>query len=844
MTQQLVLEPLGIVTEPNKLGQIPAGALAVMTDAVERSPGVIENLPAWATRATIPSDAGTTGAFVIATPGPYMLVIFNVTAGWKYCWFNQTTGAQLFGGAASLQFQHGTIGFAQSISLATQPEFSYAIVGQQIFLNTYSNVLVWDTYTPTSSANAAPRAAGMPAPALEGLQSNGSGTAFASDTYAHYVLVAKRTVNDKVILSAPSPALSYYSGSATSVLLFFNPKVETGVSPYIAGDTIEVYRTLSKPAGAGSFATYQRGEEAGSEYRKATSYVLTDADLVYGTYTVEIVDNTPDTSLGEALYTNQAVAGAAAAASVPPAFELITSHKGYLFGLGVTRPPSITIRPTGYWGLADAAMSDEQIANSAGRVLLTGCTYSNGGTTCTVSPTSQLAWIQPGMAVAATGLNAYIQTVGGSSFTFSSPATADGSSVDVFAVDHFAVSVDGGSVQDKFILDWYSLNGGISGYILNLQLEGLSLKLPPYSWGGGDFSTQPTDGVLLSARHSMDSRAPMTIAVSRGDNWDPRLPGPLDTPRSVPYEVKPSDIAWSEGGAPESWPRIQRDTFARGTPCAVASTRDAIIAYYTDALWRYSGTGGTPGKGYDWRADPIATNITVAGSLAICTLGDIVYSHTSDGLTAIEGATNARLITQGRVHDQLACPPWSDGPYNVNTATFMVADEEHNEILLREPSAANGRIWIYNTNTDRLSQTISHEYPFHGDYSRFLRAPLIVGRDGASTWTVKAQTGAYGNFSITYQPVYADNPFAQRQWQTLSVSADTASATITPTFNSTAGNSRAIDATGRVSFDVPRNAPAIGNTMQVKIDVTTSARTKLYGFAIDFVDMTDRRRNR
>src|SRR5262249_38696158 len=58
--QQLVVEPLGIVTQPNKLGQIPAGGMREATNVAIRSPGVIENMRGWATKFTIPlTDANT-----------------------------------------------------------------------------------------------------------------------------------------------------------------------------------------------------------------------------------------------------------------------------------------------------------------------------------------------------------------------------------------------------------------------------------------------------------------------------------------------------------------------------------------------------------------------------------------------------------------------------------------------------------------------------------------------------------------------------------------------------------------------------------------------------------------
>ena len=107
-------------------------------------------------------------------------------------------------------------------------------------------------------------------------------------------------------------------------------------------------------------------------------------------------------------------------------------------------------------------------------------------------------------------------------------------------------------------------------------------------------------------------------------------------------------------------------------------------------------------------------------------------------------------------------------------------------------------------------------------------------------------TTSIPDFNLVYAKVYADNPFAQRHWQTLNVSAESAgTVTIRPTFNGVAGSDRTLDADGRCAFEVPRNAPAIGNTMQVGLTVFGGGeRVRLHGFSLDYRDHTERRRNR
>lgn len=842
--QQLVLEPLGLVTEPNKLGQIPAGALSVMTDCVERSPGVIENIQAWQTKITVAgADATTTAMFGIPMDGTRVVVLYDVSGGWQYRWYDMATGAALYA-AQNLIFVSGVITFPQSINVAEQPGFSVVRHGSQTFINAYSNVLVWDDPTGATLASSLVRQAGLQRLALTQANTNaGTGITLPTGAYATYTVINTRQVNGRKVVSPPSAAVQCVNinGLPASV----NVAIRVRAGDMRVGDIIEVYRTPSKPSGVtGGFLIYQAGEEAGAEYQRVTSYTIDAADLAGSVIT--ILDDCPDTSLGEALYTNQAVFSSGAAAEPPPAVELLTSYKGYLFGFAVTRAPSLTLRPTGPWGGFDTAQPLQTVQSGFGRVFgLTGASYSSGSNTINVTPTPQLQYLAIGMSALGTSFNGVITAIGGSSFTISTLTTGSSGSDTFTAIDGFEWNSGAGSI---FSPNWRSMMSVQTdgGYV---ALRGQSLKLSPYTSstlviGASGATAQPTGGFDIYHRFLQDSRPQLGVRSSKSDKWDPQIASTNSgTYTFVSEEKLPRVFVNSEQDEPEAWPFVNEDSFSRGTVNAVASTSDAIIAFYTDAIWRLSGTGGSAAKGFDWRGDPLASGITVIGSQAVAVLLDKPYAMTSEGLIQI-AATQINKITQGRVHDQLATPPWSNQAFTLSTASFVVEDEEHSEILLREPSAAGGKMWIYNVTTDRLSQTTSHEQPMTAFYSRSLRSPVVIGRDGASTWTLKAQTGAYGNFNLTYAKIYADNPFAQRHWQTLNVSAETAGATITPTFNGVSGSARTLDSDGRAGFEVPRNAPAIGNTMQVGLSVVTSVRTKLNGFAIDYRDHTERRKTR
>lgn len=856
--QQLVLEPLGIVTEPNKLGQIPAGALSIMSECVERSPGVIENIQAWQTKVTVSgTDVQTTAMFAVPMDGNKVVVIYNVNGPkWVYRWYDLSTDSALYA-QQDLSFSAASLTFPQSIDVTEQPGFAFVRHGVQTFVNLYSGVFVFDDPTGATLASSLIRPAGLQRLRLTSIAVTilVAGNPMPANSYANYVAINTRVINGRKVVSPPSaaiPGITTTPGAAMVVTF----KLRSGEQA--AGDIIELYRTKTKPSGLGSgFLPYQAGEEAGAEYQRVTSYTITSANIA--AVDLQIFDTTPDASLGEALYTNQALFGAGAAAEAPPAVELLTSYKGHLFGFSTTRAPSISLRPTGSWGGWDAGTPVATVSTGLGTAFsgssMSGASFSSGSTTINVTPTSQLQFISVGMAVLSAGalFNAFVTSVGASSFTIDTPTVGASGGTTWSATDYFGWGAPG-STDTAIARSWTTLVNQMlftNNNVMGLRAQSLKLaSTTPSSFvvGSGGFTSQPTDRFDVYNRYLENSRPQLGVQSSKGLYFDPQINNSMDRINLtfVSEEKLPRAFVWSEQDEPESWPFVNEDSFSRGTANAVASTADAMIAFYTDGIWRVSGTGGTAGQGYDWRADPMATGITVIGSQAVAVLLNKPYAMTSEGLIVING-TQINNITRGRVHDQLSTPPWNNQAYTLSTAAFVVEDEEHDEILMREPSATAGKMWIYNTNTDRLSQTTSHPQPFSAFYSRALRSPVVVGRAGAlpaDAWTLRAQTGAYGNFNLTYQSIYADNPFAQRHWQTLNVSAETSAATIATTFNGVAGETRTLDADGRAGFEVPRDAPAIGNTMQIGLAITTSVRTKLNGFSIDYRDHTERRKTR
>lgn len=837
MTQQLVLDPLGIVTEPNKLGQIPAGALESCSQTVIRSPGVIENNKGWVQHGT--SISSTQVPFHICLPNKWILIFRHDGVSWVYTWYDADTATHPYGSQA-LQWEDGVA----SIRTTSQPRFSHVIVGNQLFVQFRSQLLVWDTVNPTTLAESKPRHAGMIAPKLVLLGNGGSnGVALPPGKYCAYTAIFKRKLpgGDRTIVSAPGAATSYgnlFDASTVNVSMTF---VLSTVPQVKAGDIIEVYRTKSKPVNLTiAYTTVQPSEEIGSEYLRCGSVVVTQAMINAGSFSY--TDTCPDSNLGEALYTNQSVGTVADTADPPPASDFIAAYKGYVFGFGPTYSPRVRLRVTGLYG-ARTAVSGNNLpaATSVGSYDVTGFSWTTGATFFTLASSVEAAKVFQGMRVYLTfSVSVVVTSVVGLQVNVDTALPTGLSNQTLTCQDVLVVAL-GNQTRRISCATWYD-----TAYSLSLNAYAafaLALKLPSVgqTYYEGP-NAQPVDGFELRAHYLYDDRPVLSVYGSKPLAWDPRL-DPA-TALVVTEEYKPQQISWSNLNEPEAWPVLNQDFFARGAPHGVAVTADSIIAAYSDGIWRISGTGGSTSEGFDWRYDQIATGITVRGSQCMCVLLDRVYALTSEGLVVIDGDRVAR-ISYGRIHDQLDVPGFKDVAYTTTSAVWICADEENNEIVFRTPETGNV-IWIYNTNTDRFTKIGSHDFPVYASYSPYLRSVVYLGLT-AGNWTLLAPTSASrNNMNVQFARVYADNPFVQRHWQSVSLSADVTggSAVVTPNFNGLDGAPRTLDSSGRATFEVPRNAPAIGNTMQVGFSVSTTAKVALHGFALTYRDQTERNKNR
>jgi hypothetical protein len=851
------LNPLGIITQPNQYGQYPVGALSAANGCAIRNPGILETLPVWIQLGS-QTFPGNVVYCVLAPNSSQMMVIYFSSGTWDYIWINVLTGA------VTQAFQVVSIdgGFSGQ-TIPSDGRFSWTQSRSRILITTIPGIVVFDSTDPSTAPLSRSRRAGLQPPALFSLvQTHGvTDTALLTLTACHCTALLRRKYADGYeIVSAPTSATLVRNDSVTTADISHTVEFYGDTAgENIAGDVIEIYRTKSQAV------TTTGGTNTGSDFFLALNYTLTAADITAGF--VVLRDSTPDTGLGEALYTNAGQSGAASAALPSPTSKIIATFKSYTFYLNRTDPPTLLFRTPVYWGdmgLGTSGAPANVRLSGIGKRSVKG-TAASGNPTLTAVAAADIVGIVIGQLVMNTvnpfPANARVTAVGASSITFSANATSSGTAQQVDIADAFEMNgVLSGSPFEVATFDDFAgrvnLPPGFTGqhhYAYCLD------RVYPSSLIGtiSTPSTFPASNVVLSNNVLDINSVPMTVRATNGHNYIPQLPRLElnETALSIPTTTALNGFSWSEENQPENVPSLNTAFAGSGEIYAAFATRDALWIFASDGLWRLSGTGGDVGSGFDWRVDPVDSTISIAGPQAGCVLRDTVFAYTNRGLVSIDSSGFIKEISWGRVNDQLPGPPWSAPSWSDTTQVWLVADETNDEIIIKETGITAGRVWVYNILTDTFTKDFVANFTgaLAMTYSRVRQANIAVS-SGTHALFVTDPT-QYQALNFSYQAVYANDPFAQRHWQQADFVFDTTASpgSITLNFfaNGVSSGQRPVTAnanTGtltRTSFSITKEAPAIANAMRLGLAATsgTFAVVRVFGASMQYVDFTEFRKN-
>lgn len=358
LSKPLILEQLGLITAPNKLGQYADGACLVSFGVLHSGAGSCETAPAYDIYNTIaPPDGFTlTNVEVIPCPTGWTLVLAEQNDGnWVFNWVDPDDDPSGWEIAAHAYAP------VTGAKFVIDGRVNWCITRDRVFVTTDKGPMVFDYLAPTSAAERKPRLAGMFAPAIATAPLAGAdGGALHTDegdpgsdtdrqNQAHTVMVVTRHFPDCYEVTGPPSAAAQTYSSGTNVNITNTVYNRPGHPQLEPGDMVEVYRTFQtpRPRNEGAPEDYDQGTSTTADYFMSSVFTIPDgAPQASYSWT----EATGDLSLGEALYTNQGVVGASAQKRPPPIARVIEEFRGYTFYFDITEPPARVARAAGGMG--------------------------------------------------------------------------------------------------------------------------------------------------------------------------------------------------------------------------------------------------------------------------------------------------------------------------------------------------------------------------------------------------------------------------------------------------------------------------------------------------------------
>lgn len=812
------VKPLGLVTQPNKYGQYPIGALSRAENIVMRAAGRASQLPARKADVSVPATFLNHAWGLYSTSAQQQLLFFDDGTNTQTWWVDGST--------------HQTAPF-EDTSLAVPYAYSTpplpVTFRDRTVINSDYGILAADYVTPTSTPKRTLRYAGLTQPIIGfyGVNEITVGTAphgfvLRPGEVVAYGIVVRRVYGDATnpdpysyeLISDPSPFqriknnFANDANVAMAVNLGPNSSTMTGRVGLRVGDLVEVYRTLAVPS-----ATAGLNTDAGVTLFLAKTIVITAGDLVTNSITFD--DDTNEAALGRELYTNPGQQSLQGVRRRPPLAKAIGVYQGFTFYGSLTNPAKWEARwPQGLGQLTGAGSTIATRRFGVGRRdNIAGDTHIGTGVIDGISSADMVGLavgqrVKLGPAFGPYASDPTITVVGANQITVNLNASANSHAV--FTVND-VLEIDG---QVVVINDLNELLTSIAR---------LATPFPFYTATTGEtvayhdnavpsnidyYALTFTQSLALEPYRPVQGN--IAIRGSNGANYDPPIPTMSQAARQYAPTPQPNRLAWSWDQQPEAVSPGAVTPVGRGEIIAVQSNRNTLWIFCTDGLYRLTGFGGgrSSGLAAQWSTELIDPSFVLAARRASCNLRDRVYAFGTLGLVEITDI-GAKLLSQGIIGDVLPGVNYAN-----DFSRWMTADPINNEIWLATGSPTVV-YYIYNETQRAFATCTTGSSDGAAAYSqssgvRFARENAAFRIDSFDTIGAAAV--------VDYQPVYAGDPLLAKQWIDMTLMFDTASAgiVVTPRFNGTASVGAALlnrQNDSRRNFGVTRNAPAIGHTL-------------------------------
>lgn len=801
----LIVKPIGLVTQPNKMGQFPDGALSQAKDFITRAPGLFQQAysktSSWSTSGQPPQLLSSTANQLIA---------LHRNAGvWGVSWLSHalTSPTSTFGTLPYATDDFSQTGRLQAITMR----------GRTVINGSTKNAIVADYENPSSSAERTFRLTGLMQPQLliAAVSTSVNAQALAPNTIATYATLHRRVFSDGYELSSrPSLVVRIANNTGTPA----NPEIyiKFEAAEAKAGDIVELYRSQALP--------FTGPEDPGSTLYQVASHVLTSAEALGGLY--NFIDTAlassvgdPLNGLGRDLYTNPGLGGLSNVNDPPPVAACTAIFRGRAF-YGNCRFPArlnLSIR-TPYGSL----VTDSERLNGIGLRVVQG-TFSNGSATVTGVSASDILGLAPGQSVGSSKVppgTARILSVGANSYVMTVNANASGvESTPIFDL----IELDGTFVTATNLF---------SDSFMRSYKVTASRTLHSTS-----FSTETVNGVDISIeRQRYVPPATLTVRATSGAKYDPTLPLLSDPVRTIQPTQSKNVIRWSHDQQPEAVPPTNEAYVGNGELYVLIATRDALWGSCSDGLYRISGNiapiDGIP----DIRIDLIDSTLVIAGPRAWCVLRDRIFAYTNRGFVAISDDGIVELST-GVIGDLLPGTGWNEAK-----TPFLVADERTDEIYIVGAHASLN--FVYSLRYGCFTTTSQ----FNGALTGVQLATSLALVFGYGTLLLDELQPDLTDLLTTgpvidFQPAFGNRPDTIKQWVDATFIMETGSSgTLDPRFNGASALGESLVALGndlRASVGVPCDAPAIGPSLAPGFAVLSAGLKKLSGISLRYVTTTE-----
>lgn len=798
MSKTIVVSPLGLITQPNKYGQFPPGALAVAQNVTLRDRGV---LGSWPGLQTYRSD----------------VLGFNSTP--RAIWAGESSVFAVGSNSSTNPLRWVTGSGDTTVS----PPLGYSAytsdTARVSIVSTRGRVILTGSRHPAildSEGDTTCRPVGLHYPGGVTATVATSNTQSLADGYQRrYVALHRREQSDGyTAFSAPSTYLELRNanGSTVDPVLVVSLAV-AGSSEYVTGDIVEVYRTKDQLIGT----------DPGSTYYLAASYSLTSTDVSNG-YTAGIRDVTIDTALGAELYTNPGAEALTAGANHRPGLaDDIVQHEGHTFYLVRKVHPYIVFRANSTMGTLS---STTERTYGIGTRAVTGDTTNGSASVVNVSPTTGLVI---GQYVIGTGIQAdtLVTNVSGSTVTLNKTATATNAGVALTFYD--VIQLYGTAVgQSVAVANANSLFSTSPDVISDKGPVGI------VSSGAVSYLTD-VQGATFTLRPQLYGSivtTPFAVRATNGTNYTPPLPDVNGgTALTGNYDERKYRWIVSKHNEPEH--TVLPGTLGASPNLVFTGTGEVyrgvsvggvILVFASDGLWQIYGDAS------GWTVRSLDPTLYLAARRAVDVMDGVVWAYTNRGLVS---------ITPDGAVTEVAAPLIGGGQQPADTwSIYVVCDQLHHEVLYTTDSGAS--FYVFNTRTGSFTSFVPTVASQVATFSKALNSIVFLATAGTLDeqpdvvyFRADTSTTRMASASVRFQPLVLDDPSTLKNWLDAEYAFEgfTTSGVLVPNFSGTNYTARTVAANAsesRVLVGVPRNAPALSSKVTPGFTFSSGATSNLW----------------